>query len=384
MARNRRRYGLRSENLNQAIDALVAQAEAEASAEAAPGPERSELVRQMVITAIRFLQDQRTTGDLKLVGSAIKELRHAMRVFGEYEHVRKVAVFGSARTPRDHPDWKQAERFSAEMSARGWMVITGAGGGIMEAAQGGAGREKSFGVNIRLPFEADANPVISGDPKCVHFRYFFTRKVTFVKYSHAIALFPGGFGTHDEGFETLTLMQTGKSEILPVVFVDEPGGSYWKDWDGYVRSHLHRRGLISEADLSLYHVTDDIDDAIDHIAAFYRNYHSSRYVHGKLVIRLQHAPGVAELDELNSEFGDIVASGRIEVGPPLAAEGGEVPQLERIVLDFERRAVGRLRQLIDRLGEMAPADAVFRDAIGHEIVPTELADDQERAEEEDF
>jgi hypothetical protein len=385
VARNRRRYELRSQNLNRAIDELVAQAEAEVQVGADQvGSERSELVRQMLVTAIRFLRDQRSSGDLKLVNAAIKELRHAMHVFGAYEHVRKVAVFGSARTPRDHPDWAQAELFSAEMIERGWMVITGAGGGIMEAAQGGAGRERSFGVNIRLPFEADANPVISGDPKCVHFRYFFTRKVTFLKNSHAIVLFPGGFGTHDEGFEALTLMQTGKSEILPVVFVDEPGGSYWKDWDRYVRSHLHARGLISDADLALYHVTDDVGDAVRHIGAFYRNYHSSRYVHGKLLIRLQHAPAEAELEALNEEFADIVAEGRIAVSAPLEEEGGEVPELARLVFNFERRAVGRLRQLIDRLGDAAPEAPVVADAIGHEIVQEELAAAQEQAEDEDF
>src|SRR5262245_16830094 len=191
--------------------------------------EGSESARQIVVTALRLLRDGADEGDVRLLSSALKELRHAFRVFAPYEHMRKVAVFGSARTQPDTPEWQQAFAFAERITRAGWMVITGAGSGIMAAAQGGAGREASFGVNIRLPFEQRANEVIAGDPKLVNFRYFFTRKVVFVKEAHAIALFPGGFGTHDEGFEALTLIQTGKSAIAPVVFVDVPGGSYWRD-----------------------------------------------------------------------------------------------------------------------------------------------------------
>ena len=240
MARPRRRYELRNAELNAKIEELVALAAATYEA----GDDRADYVRQMLVTGLGLLGDDSSTGDLKLLNSTLKELRHAFRVFAPWAHVRKVAVFGSARTAPEHPDFEQARRFAQRMVESGWMVITGAGEGIMGAAQGGAGRAASFGVNIRLPFEQRANEVIAGDPKLINFRYFFSRKLAFVKNSHAIALFPGGFGTHDEGFEALTLIQTGKSEMLPVVFVDAPGGSYWHDWQEYLHSHLLARRLI--------------------------------------------------------------------------------------------------------------------------------------------
>ena len=290
-------------------------------------------------------------------------------------------MFGSARTPQGHPDWEQAHSFAERMASDGWMVITGAGDGIMGAAQGGAGREASFGVNIRLPFEQQANEVIAGDHKLINFRYFFTRKVAFVKEAHAIALFPGGFGTHDEGFEALTLMQTGKSEIVPVVYIDAPGGSYWRDWASYVDSHLRERGLIGEHDQALFKVTDDVSVAVEEIRGFYRNYHSSRYVDDLLVIRLRQAPEAGQLEELNEEFSDIVAKGEIEVGGVLAKERGEVADLPRLTLHFDRRSVGRLRGLIDQLNALAALAPTARDASPHQIVPQELSDEAEQAEE---
>ncbi len=260
-----------------------------------------------------------------------------------------MAVFGSARTKPDEPAWKQAFDFAERIVSEGGMVITGAGDGIMRAAQGGAGRAASFGVNIRLPFEQSANDVIAGDRKLINFRYFFTRKVTFVKQAHAIALFPGGFGTHDEGFETLTLIQTGKSEILPVVFVDEPGGSYWHDWEVYVRSHMLEKGLVSEADFSLFKITDDVDVAVDEILRFYSNYHSRRYVGDKLVLRTRQAPDAEQLAALNEDFRDIVTSGGIEVSDALPQENGDVADCPRVVPKFNQRDFGRLRVLVDTL-----------------------------------
>jgi uncharacterized protein (TIGR00730 family) len=260
------------------------------------------------------------------------------------------------------------------------MVITGAGSGIMAAAQGGAGREASFGVNIRLPFEQQANEVIAGDPKLVNFRYFFTRKVSFVRHSHAIALFPGGFGTHDEGFEALTLIQTGKSEILPVVFVDAPGGSYWRDWQEYLHSHLLGRRLISEEDLSLFRVTDSVTEAVAEVTGFYRNYHSSRYVREWLVIRVREAPSAAQLAALNDEFAGVVAEGAIEVRGALPEEGGEADPFPRVLLRFDRKQMGRLRQLIDRLNALAAPEVCASDAAPHEIVAAPLPPEAERAE----
>jgi uncharacterized protein (TIGR00730 family) len=329
---------------------------------------------------VGLLGDDCSTGDLKLLNATLKELRHAFRVFAPWAHVRKVAVFGSARTRSDHGDWEQARRFAERIVAAGWMVITGAGDGIMGAAQGGAGREASFGVNIRLPFEQQANAVIAGDPKLINFRYFFSRKLAFVKNSHAIALFPGGFGTHDEGFEALTLIQTGKSEMLPVLFVDSPGGSYWRDWQEYVHGHLLARGLIGEEDLSLFKVTDDVDEAVAEVVGFYRNYHSSRYVKDALVLRVREVPDAAELAALNDEFGDILTEGAIEVSGALAEERGEAPSFPRVMLRFDRKKMGRLRQLIDRLNALAAPEVPADDAAPHEIVAAPLPPEAERAE----
>jgi hypothetical protein len=372
----RRRYALEHPDLDPLVDELVERARQEYGE--GPG---EEFARQIVVTALRLLRDRTYPGDVKLINSSLKELRHAFRVFAPYKHVRKVTVFGSARTRSDHPDWKQAFAFAERMAHEGWMIITGAGPGIMRAANGGAGRRASFGVNIRLPYEQAANEVIAGDSKLVNFRYFFTRKVVFVKESHAIALFPGGFGTHDEGFEALTLVQTGKSQVLPIVFVDAPGGSYWRDWEGYVQTHLRSRGLISASDLSLFKVTDDVDVAVQELLSFYNNYDSSRYVGDLLVIRVRRAPGPEALEALNAEFADIVSSGRIEVQGPLPREAGEVPQFPRVTLAFNRRDVGRLRQLVDRLNALVADHAPAGEASPREVLEQALPPEAERAEE---
>jgi uncharacterized protein (TIGR00730 family) len=374
----RRRYELTNPELNRSIEELIDRAEQIYGQRAG-----ADYVRQMVVSALRLMRDDASTGDLKLINSALKELRHSFQVFAPYKHVRKVAVFGSARTEPDHRDWEQARAFAERMVAEGWMVITGAGHGIMGAAQGGAGREASFGVNIRLPLEQDANVVIAGDPKLINFRYFFTRKVVFVKEAHAIALFPGGFGTHDEGFEALTLIQTGKGEILPVVFVEASGGGFWSEWIGHMSSHLLGRGMISEEDLSLFRVTDDLDTAVEEIRGFYRNYHSSRYVDDLLVLRVRRAPDEEQLDALNRDFRDVLEGGKIEVGPALPREAGEVDHYPRITLRFNHKSVSRLRQMIDRLNSFVPEAAPPGDASPHEIVAAELPAEAERAEEEE-
>jgi hypothetical protein len=379
MIRSRRRYELRSGALNAEIDALVAAALVEFGPR---DPESAEYARQMIVTALRFLRDDTDDGDFKLVNAAIKELRHALRVFAPYEGVRKVSIFGSARTLPGAPDWEQAERFASAMARHGWMVITGAGGGIMQAAQGGAGRDASFGVNIRLPFEQQANEVIAGDAKLVNFRYFFTRKVSFVRHSHAIALFPGGFGTHDEGFEALTLIQTGKSEMLPVVFIDAPGGDYWRDWQLYVSEHLLGRKLISPDDVALFRVTDSVDEAVGEITRFYRNYHSSRYVGDRLVLRVNEAPSGDALAALSREFADLLVEGAIESSAALPEEKGELPALPRLVLHYDRKNTGRLRRLIDRLNDLAPKAEPAAGAAPHQIVPAEMPAEALRDEAE--
>ncbi|MGH2627092.1 MAG: LOG family protein, partial [Anaerolineales bacterium] len=215
------------------------------------GSPNADLIEDLLATGLKLVKDGTDRGDVKVLLTTLKELRHAFRVFTPYRQIRKVSVFGSARTLPSEPEYQAAQQFANRLAQLGFMVITGAGGGIMEAAQGGAGRERSFGVNIRLPNEQKANPTIENDPKLINFKYFFTRKVVFVKETHAIALFPGGFGTHDEGFESLTLVQTGKTNPIPIVFIDRPGGAYWRDWKRYVEKYLLRRRLIDAEDMSL-------------------------------------------------------------------------------------------------------------------------------------
>jgi uncharacterized protein (TIGR00730 family) len=319
-----------------------------------PSPVRephSTLVDEIKATADKLAADGATRGDLKILSRALRELRYAFKVFTPYRRQFKVTVFGSARTPREHPAYKQSVEFGKRMTAAHWMVVTGAGPGIMEGAHVGAGKEMSMGVNIMLPFEQESNAVISNDQKLVHLKYFFTRKLIFVKEVHAVALFPGGFGTQDEGFETLTLVQTGKRDPMPIVMIDEPGGDYWKAWDRFVKVELLDRGLISEEDLSLYKVTDDVDAAIDEIIGFYSAYNSMRYVRDQLILRLNHEPSDALVERLNEEFGDILLSGRIAKATVhrLETDDEHLKSLPRLIMNFNRRNFGRLRQMIDLL-----------------------------------
>ncbi len=310
-----------------------------------------DLAKEMIVTVLKLVEDRADRGDLKIVNSAFREMRYAFKIFAPYRHIRKVSVFGSARVRPEDPLYRQAAEFSLRLRKRGYMIITGAGEGIMRAAQQGAGREKSFGVNINLPFEQLANEFIDKDPKLINFKYFFTRKLFFMKETSGVVLFPGGFGTHDEGFEALTLIQTGKSDPLPVVFLDVPGGGSWKAWRAYVEDHLYKLGMISHEDLSLFKVTDDVDAAVDEIITFYRNYHSSRYVDGLLVIRVQQPVSDRLVEDLNANFGDIVSEGKIEAASALEEESNEteIAHLPRITLRFNRRNFGRLRQLIDAI-----------------------------------
>jgi len=311
----------------------------------------AELAAEMAATAQKLVHDQVGVADMKLLNAALKELRYAFRVFAGFRDIRKVSTFGSARTPPEHPAYRQAHEFSRRLADLGYMVITGAGGGIMRACQEGSGRERSFGINIRLPFEQAPNEFIHRDPKLVNFKYFFTRKLMFVKEADAIALFPGGFGTHDEGFESLTLLQTGKSKLVPVVFIDAPGGHYWRTWRDYVERHLLLEDLISPADMRLFKVTDDLDEAIAEITGFYRRYHSSRYVRNQLVIRLAEPLPPGRLDAINEEFADIVVGDPMVQTSALPEEAGEpeIADLPRLVFQFGRRHFGRLRMLIDAL-----------------------------------
>ncbi len=317
-----------------------------------------ELVAEMLVSGLKLLRDDTDRGDLKLVNSALKEMRYSFLVFAKYRAIPKVTIYGSARTPPGHPNYLLASEFASAMADRhGWMVITGAGPGIMEAGNRGAGNEYGFGVNIRLPFEAEANEYVD-ESRLINFKYFFTRKLIFVKESDAFALFPGGFGTQDETFELLTLIQTGKSDMHPVVLLEAPGTGYWDHWLELIGT-LEKQGMISPDDRSLFFHTTDIGEACDEILGFYRNYHSQRYVDGNLVLRLRHRPANELMSRINDEFADILASGtftRIGTTPAEMADGDNV-DLPRICFTFNRRHHGRLRQLIDVLNESAPQNA---------------------------
>lgn len=307
-------------------------------------------VQQIATTALKLGIDNAKLVDLKIANAALKEMRHAFKIFTPFREVKKVTVFGSARTGPEHPDHALAVEFGKRMAEAGWMVITGAGSGIMGAAHEGAGRDASFGVNIKLPFEQHANETIRGDDKLVTFRYFFTRKLFLLKESHAVTLFPGGFGTLDECFEVLTLLQTGKQTPLPVVMVDDPEAGYFQDLERFIRAQVLGSRLVSEQDLSLFRIVRTVKEACEEVFRFYRVYHSSRYVGSKLLVRLERELDDGEIAELVRRFRDIIRSGSIERAEPLPEEQRtDLSRLARIQFDFNRRDFGRLRQLIDAI-----------------------------------
>jgi len=308
-----------------------------------------DLVTNIKDAADKLAEDGSSRGDLKILSRAIRELRYAFTVFAPARFLRKVSVFGSARTPEEHPAYQQAVELGRAMAAEGWYVITGAAAGIMEAGHRGAGREHSMGLNIMLPFEQDANPIISGDHKLVHMKYFFTRKLMFVKESDALVCLPGGFGTLDEALEVLTLLQTGKRELVPVVLLNSPGGTYWNSLNEFIIKELLGDGMISEEDLHLYKITDSYSEAVEEVLQFYREYHSMRYVRDRLVLRLLRPLDAPLLDAINGEFSDILHDGAIEQGEALPAERDEpyLHDFPRLVMNFNRRNLGRLRRMID-------------------------------------
>jgi len=310
-----------------------------------------DLIRKIKELADQLAKDQTSRGDLKILSRTLRELRYAFKVFAPYRTRRKVTMFGSARLTPDDPAYQQAVEFGRAMAERGWLVVTGAASGVMEAGHVGAGREHSMGLNIMLPFEQSANHVIAGDAKLVYMKYFFTRKLMFVKESHAMCLLPGGFGTLDEGMEVLVLLQTGKRDMVPVVFLDEPRGDFWAHFRDFIHQKLLQRRLIDEADLSLFKMTDSAEEAVEEILGFFRVYHSMRYVRQQLVLRL-HAP-ISEflLDEINRCFAGILVEGKFVQRGPLPEEKDEpdLAPLTRLVFHFNRRDFGLLRRLIDAI-----------------------------------
>jgi len=307
---------------------------------------------EMIATVLRFSFQNTPYADVRLVNQSLKEIRYAESIFQPYRSFKKVTIFGSARIKPQTPEWLSAKDFSKIMVESGFMVITGGGEGIMEAAQFGAGKDKSFGLNIRLPFEQKPNEVIDGDPKLISFRYFFNRKLHFVKESHAIALFPGGFGTMDECFETLTLLQTGKAPLVPFVFIDVPGGTYWKNFVEFLSNNLLKRGLISAEDFNLFLVTEDLHEAKKEILSFYHNFHSYRFVGDNLVLRIFRIPPTEALESIQKDFSDIILKPNafsLSSALPQESNEPEIAHLPRIVFPFDKRSYGRLRLLINRL-----------------------------------
>ena len=317
------------------------------------------ILKELLGSVLRLNTARLDMLDLKIIHRSLKEMRYAFRVFKPYRHRRKVSIFGSARLPADTPLYDLAKRVAMLLSEQGFMVITGAGDGIMRAANEGAGRENSFGVNILLPFEQEANPSIVDDPKLITFKYFFTRKLFFARESHASAVFPGGFGTHDECFEILTLLQTGKNNPHPVVMVDVPGGTYWRKWQRFIQEDMVATRLISPEDLHLFRIVDSAEAAVAEIVGFYRNYHSCRFVKGRLVLRVQHPLAPTQVDELNEQLGHLYPGGKVEQRSALPEEADE-PEflaLPRLVVPYDRRSAGNLRQLIDMINALPATEA---------------------------
>jgi uncharacterized protein (TIGR00730 family) len=339
---------------------------------AAPPAGNADLIQQLRESADRLASDQTTRGDLKILSRTLRELRYAFKVFRPYRARRKVTVFGSARTIPGHPYYEQAVDFGRAMAELGWLIVTGASSGIMEAGHAGAGRASSMGINIMLPFEQGSNPIIAGDPKLVHMKYFFTRKLMFVKECDAVCLFPGGFGTLDEATEVLTLLQTGKRDLVPVVFMDSAGGDFWAEFQDFVVNRLLSRGMISPEDLSLYKMTDNLEEGIREITQFYRVYHSMRFVRTRLVLRLTQMLTDDLLERINHEFADILVDGKFELIAALKEEQDEpaLIALPRLAFHFNRRSHGRLRQLVDFINREAVVPNEFiPQAHGHPLAP---------------
>ncbi len=320
---------------------------------------RRDLLLELLVTTVGLVGDEVDRLDLKITNAAVREMRRAFRVFAPYRSVPKATIFGSARAQPDDPLYLQARQLATLLAAAGWMVVTGGGPGIMAAGMEGAGRDRSFGINIRLPFE-QSNPFLAGDPKQVEMKYFFTRKLMLLKESAGFAVLPGGFGTLDEALELLTLVQTGKADPSPIVLLDVEGGSYWEALERFVTTEVERRGLIDPEDRALYRRTDDAGQAAAEIVGFYRNYHSLRYVGEQLVLRLRSAPTEEELGDLSEEFAEICVDGTIQASPPLPEEVADADNLglPRLALRFDRSRHAGLRQLINRLNRLSSAPPV--------------------------
>ena len=317
---------------------------------------RKWLYREILLNALKTKRDELDILDLKVVSRTMDEFRYAACVFKPYRSIRKVSIFGSARVPEGEPHYQMATDFGHQMADQGFMAITGAASGIMKAGIDGAGPENSFGVSILLPFESP-NTVMQDDPKSISFHFFFTRKLFFVMEADACALFPGGFGTQDEGFEVLTLLQTGKAQPMPLVLMEVPGDNYWETWDRFIRDQLLARKLISPEDLSLYKIAHSAEEATAWIKHYYSTYHSIRQVHDRLVIRLEKELSADHIAQLNESFADLLASGKIEKTEARRQEKDEPELLSKPRISFRnnKQSPGRLNEMILAINEMGRA-----------------------------
>jgi hypothetical protein len=311
------------------------------------------LMQEILTTCVKLGMESGDIGDLKLINNCLKELRYSFKIFSPYRKAKKAVIFGSARSGKDSAEYKMAEEFADKITQKGYMVVTGGGPGVMEAGNKGAGQGKDFALNIRLPFEQKPNPYLDEKERLINFKYFFTRKLIFIKETDATALFPGGFGTNDEGFEALTLLQTGKSRPRPVILMEPKGSTYWAGWIRFVKEQLVKSGFIDKHDLSLFQVARSADEAVKQIDAFYSVYHSLRYVAGLTVLRLNRPLSQKVLQSINHDFKDILTEGGIEPSPALREEleKGEYPDLSRLVMKFNLRDYGRLFELIRIINE---------------------------------
>ena len=317
-----------------------------------PPSSDDEIFREMLLNIAQLRNENLDTLEIRLLNTAFKELRYALKIFKPYRSIPKAAVFGSARTKPSHPNYKMAESFGRALVKKGWMAITGGASGIMEAVMVGAGAEHSFGLNIMLPFEQEPNWVIRNNMKLINFKYFFTRKLMFLKESEATVLFPGGFGTFDEGFESFTLVQTGKAKPRPLVLVDAPGSDYWHSLLRLLKKNLLEENLISPKDLSLVRHFQENEGAVAELTLFYKNYDSSRFLRDKYLVRLKRPISDDELKNVSAQFKDLCAKGGIERLADIGEDDNQDPALERLVFHFDRSSYSRLRELIDCLNAM--------------------------------
>ncbi|MBD2392724.1 LOG family protein [Cyanobacterium aponinum FACHB-4101] len=324
-----------------------------------PNTKKSKWLKKSFKTLIRIVEKKELDRlEWKILTGTLKDLERGFQTFSDYRNRRKITVFGSARAPVDSPEYLIARDFAHAISQLGFMVLTGAGGGIMEAGNEGASSNNSFGLNIKLPFEQTANKFIFNDPKLINFKYFFTRKLFFLKESDAIALFPGGFGTQDEAFETITLCQTGRQPLIPLVLIDKPGGKYWHNWHNYLVENLLARGYIQEDDIKMYQITDDVESACEIITNFYRVYHSSRYIEDLFVIRLNYDLTDAQLQELNDSFADVLSGGKIERRRPTKSEQDSL-NLPQIAFHLQAKKFSRLYQMIQLINTFSCEESPY-------------------------